>query len=583
MIRRIRAARWRAYEELDLSLTRPVTFFVAPNGVGKTSLVEAVRWALLGVPEDRSLGSAVRSGHDSATVELDLALPNGSDVGVTRTLRRGGTVSFSARLDGEQVDEGRYHAALREAWLADRGLLDALIFGPSTSGKRTGFPIRDHLADVFGVEALLAASGELGARRTSLAASIRSLRDDLSGTVDAVDAAARTVSALEADLGTAASERHAAERAVAELEASAALATAWESYRQGLKEYGDRVRALVLEMTGVLDVEGQDPEVAVAAGEREAAAALERSMSAKTAAEVQVAAAASAADLLAEAIDQCPTCLRPLTDGERHAALASHDSTSGDVRSEITQHDNESAMARQRLAAISGFGKRLNQLHAPVEPKGADPGPEAAGTLAHARQRATELIERHGALTAKLEAAKKHLAELRRAAEDQTALVAAAREDLMIDITQKTMSAVADRYVTERIDPLTREIGRRWKLVFGSEGLQLGPDGQLSVSHGDVDLALRDLSGGERATAVLVTRLLLIGSVTRAPTIWFDEPLEHLDPRRRAAVAQTIVVAAQAGAVNQVFVTTYEENLARRLAATAPDTVDLTYARIDHR
>ena len=84
---------------------------------------------------------------------------------------------------------------------------------------------------------------------------------------------------------------------------------------------------------------------------------------------------------------------------------------------------------------------------------------------------------------------------------------------------------------------------------------------------------------GERSTALLVTRLLLAGSATRAPTVWFDEPLEHLDPRRRAATAQTIVRAAQAGAVGQLLVTTYEEGLARRLAATAPDTVELTYAR----
>ena len=55
MIARIRLARWRAYETLDLTLRRPVTFFVAPNGVGKSSLVEAVRWGLFGTPAARRL------------------------------------------------------------------------------------------------------------------------------------------------------------------------------------------------------------------------------------------------------------------------------------------------------------------------------------------------------------------------------------------------------------------------------------------------------------------------------------------------------------------------------------------------
>jgi hypothetical protein len=149
------------------------------------------------------------------------------------------------------------------------------------------------------------------------------------------------------------------------------------------------------------------------------------------------------------------------------------------------------------------------------------------------------------------------------------------------EVTQKTLNAVADRYLTERIEPLAHEVSRRWKLVFGSDGLQFGFDGQLRLHNGDIDLALGDLSGGERATALMVTRLLLVGTVARASTIWFDEPLEHLDPRRRAAVARTLLLAAQAGAVGQILVTTYEEGIARRLAAMAPETVDLTYARTD--
>jgi hypothetical protein len=116
-------------------------------------------------------------------------------------------------------------------------------------------------------------------------------------------------------------------------------------------------------------------------------------------------------------------------------------------------------------------------------------------------------------------------------------------------VTHKTLNAVADRYLNQRIEPLAHEIGRRWKLVFGSEGLLFGADGQLAFAHGGIDLALADLSGGERSTALLITRLLLAASATRASTVWFDEPLEHLDPRRRAA--------------------------------TAPDTVELTYARTD--
>jgi len=60
---------------------------------------------------------------------------------------------------------------------------------------------------------------------------------------------------------------------------------------------------------------------------------------------------------------------------------------------------------------------------------------------------------------------------------------------------------------------------------------------------------------------------------------WLDEPLEHLDPVRRAGVAATLVRAAQTKSVEQILITTYEGELAQRLAASTPDTVKLTYVR----
>ena len=72
---------------------------------------------------------------------------------------------------------------------------------------------------------------------------------------------------------------------------------------------------------------------------------------------------------------------------------------------------------------------------------------------------------------------------------------------------------------------------------------------------------------------------MLAAAATRTSTLWFDEPLEHLDPTRRTTIAQTLVRAAQTGAATQIVVTTYEEGLARRLEATAADTVAIVYAR----
>lgn len=581
MIRRIQLQHWRAYEQLDLALTHAVTFLVAPNGVGKSSLVEAVRWALLGAPADRARGRAVRGGHDAASVTVLLSIPGSPDIEVTRTLRRNGAETFAALVDGRSITESEYLASLSAAWLADTDLLDAIIFGPPSSGKVTGFPIRDHLASLFGIDPLLRAAADFKTRRDTVATRIKSLREDLSGSAVAIGAAEQAASTLQTEVDAAEDQRQAASEIVANREIDAARAAAWEQYQISAAQYNTRTVALVSEMTDTIAVAipSDNPIDALTASRRQAAAALEASIAEGVAAEVLAARSAGAAELLGQASGQCPTCLRPLSEHERDTALAVHGRQGGGAQNAIFEHTEETRRARQRVAAIARFSDAFAQLHPPAEPDHTDPGPDAIEMLHTARERTAELAQAHGGLLARLDAAHAHLRQLRAAAADQVQLAQLAKDDLFLELAYNTTTRLADRYLAERVAPLATQIGHRWKLLFGNDGLQFGADGHIRLGRGEIDIALADLSGGERATALLITRLILAASATKASTLWLDEPLEHLDPVRRATVAQTLVRAAQTGAVGQILITTYEEGLARRLAATAPDVVAITYAR----
>lgn len=583
MIRSIRLSNWRAYEDLELPLTRPVTFFVAPNGVGKTSLVEAVRWALLGLPDDKLQGRAVRGGHNQATVSLSLHFPGVDDVKVTRTLKRSGTTTFAATLGQRAIDEAEYGRILREACAADRGLLDALIFGPALSSKATTseFPIRDHLARAFGVDSLLATVQRMKARRDEIAMRMKALRADLSGTQQVIEQAEARVAELEQEEVVVSAEREAAEMEVEELRVAAALSSAWDKYRRDLVTYEQRIRDIARDMSNLISVPEEDPRTAIAEAEREAESDIEAATEERAEAEISSARASSSSELLEQATDRCPTCLRPLTEEERLAALAEHGDAVRNESSRLHQLAQRSQQARERLQALREYSGILQRLRAPASPDQPDPGPGVLQALSERQHRLALLTERHGAVRARLDAAREELSSFQRAVSEQGELLDLSREDLLLEVTQRALNSVADRYVAARIEPLTNEVGRRWKLVFGTEGLNLASDGGLTLRHGDLDVALREMSGGERATAILVTRLLLAGSATRASAVWLDEPLEHLDPRRRAAVAQAIVAAAQADTVRQILVTTYEEGLARRLAITAPDDVELVYAYTD--
>lgn len=579
MIRSIGLRHWRAYDHLDLTLTHPVTFVVAPNGVGKSSLVEAVRWGLLGTPPDRGRGRAVRGGHDEATVTLVVSLPDRGDVEVTRTLRRSGAATFAASIDGRALTEADYNATLSESWTAQTALLDAVIFGPAATGKMTGFPIRDHLAAVFGVEPLLQSAERLKSRRAVIGNEIKSLRADLSGTADEIAAAAQRVAELEAEERTARQDREEAFAKVGNLDAIAAHTLAWNQYRDQAEAYRTRTQRLLKEMSGALTDAGDDPTASLAPRQHRVAAAVEESIAATSDAEIRLARSASAAELLADVAERCPTCLRPLSEHERQTALDAHGRDGGGAREQITELREQTTRLRNELALIGRFSAELSRLVAPAEPEHPDPGPHALEVLREAREDSDAMAQAHGGALARVDAARRELEQLKAAASDQVNLVRLAREDVVLDVAQRSVTRVADRYLVERVAPLATEIAQRWKLLFGADGLHLRPDGQLQVGHAEIDLELPDLSGGERATALLVTRLVLAASATRASCLWLDEPLEHLDPVRRAGVAATLVRAAQTKSVEQILITTYEGELAQRLAASAPDVVKLTYVR----
>lgn len=79
---------------------------------------------------------------------------------------------------------------------------------------------------------------------------------------------------------------------------------------------------------------------------------------------------------------------------------------------------------------------------------------------------------------------------------------------------------------------------------------------------------------------MLTMRLTLVAGTTRLGCVWLDEPLEHLDPTNRRRAANLLVHAAQQPGINQVLATTYEEETARRLAATDA-TAELRHVRAD--
>lgn len=582
MIHKIRIRNWRSYGDAEIDLDRPLIFFVAPNGVGKSSLYEAAQRCLLGFPSTMEASRGVRGDADLATLAMELTIGE-HQVSVGRTVTRSGRATFEASCDGRPIDETRLLELLSSTWAADPALIDRLAFGDLAPGRRTKstLPIREHLADLMGVTPLLEAAAELRTAQASARKRVAGLREDVSGSQEAIESASAALESAEFAFERAQLEHSELSGRITRAVSQASNAEAWDSYRNNAKLYADEVAALVVEMNQRMSIEVADPAVDLDAARTATEHDLQSARDAQTESARQAAHSTAAVDVLAQPVESCPTCLRPLDDEERIRALQSHGSS---VERAETERE-EAAVAinevERRLRDITNFTRQFDRLTPPNPPEHEDPDPHVIDELAELRTQGGTLSERLGEARAHRDSARSTLERERTNVDDASRLNRAAREELLFETMAGVCESVANHYLSERIEPLTQDVAHRWKLLMGQEGLVLEPTGEYRLTRGTVNLQSGDMSGGERAIAGIVVRLLVTAAATRIPTSWYDEPLEHLDPRRRAAVAQTLVSAAATGAIDQIVVTTYEERMVQQLASAAPELVTIVYADAD--
>ena len=583
MIHQLRLKNWRAYRDATIDLGYPVVFFVAPNGVGKTSLYEAARHCLLGFPSARNAVRAIRSGADHAELSMVLAVDNDTKVTVTRSLTRTGQTSFSALKDGDSIDQISFASLLERSWMADQALLDRLAFGDLSSPARpkASLPIRDHLAHLLGLTPMMEAASSLKDAQAATTKAISGLRADVTISDEKIAAAESVAVGAEEALDRVARELDRIQSRILEAEHAADASAAWEAYRLAMTSYDEQVQALLNELGRQIKLDPVEPATSLDKARLAAESDVTTARDIIRVADRAAARATAAADLLEASPSLCPVCLRSLRSDERVAALGVHGKATATAVSDTEEAEAELGRAEQQLRALNDFTRQLDRLQPPIPPDRDDPGPAATSELSTLRAAERELTEQLGETRARREEAAVRLEAARSEAAVVIKLNQAARKELLLQTTASVLESVAERYLADRIEPLARDVAHRWKLLFGSEGLIMGPTGRVQLQRGDMALDPDDMSGGERAIAEIIVRLLVTAAATQIPTVWFDEPLEHLDPRRRAGVAQTLVRAVASGTVDQILVATYEESIARRLALAAPDLVAVVHADAD--
>ncbi len=579
MIQRLQLQNWRAYDQLDLEFGPGATFVVASNGIGKTSLIMGAAWGLLGDASDVKAAEQIRGDAASATVSLVVRLPSGESLSITRSVDRRARMELTAEI-GDRVitTQSELDDLLASESGADARVLGQLTFmihGGSLETAHGEFQLRDHLAGVFGVTPLFAAAAIAEAMASEAAGALRKLKTTRRTEKRQRDELVTELQSLDQQLTATQDQRARAVAAMNEAGERHRSAEEWTRFRASMEERKSKLDALADHAGSLLQkpITSDDIAEQLERTERE----LEDSVST---ADGEAAMARGKADLITNAMSQlgeseavCPTCLRPLSQHDADEAAKEHGKHLAELAAVTTEAEESAKQSRSALNELRQLLVQIRALPIPAEPDsgtGDIDAPTARDEFERARdevQQLDQLIAVHSASKNTLEDALTTLDEDERRIKEQVALY---REEGVALAAGEALKAAGNAITKEFIEPLVAEVSMRWKRIFGSGGLSLSPEGQITRTVASRVLGFESLSGGEKVWAQLLTRLLVSGASTRAPFVWLDEPLEHLDPRLRKVVAGTLAKAASGAGLRQVIVTTYESELALQLMEDVP-------------
>ena len=576
MIHQLRLRNWRSYEDLDLRLNPGTTFVVAPNGVGKTSLVYGLAWGVFGQHSSVDPRTCIRAGAESAEVQVEFELPGGRQFSVNRTVKRRGAPTATYQMNGARLSESSALAEMEQSLgteLPVAGRLSMMLGGGHIAASTT-LSLESHLHHAFGVAHLLrvaetakSVAREAERARTAFRSTTRQRMDNRAALESEIDALEGEITNLRQRGTELERVRDAAAAQRSLVERHLALAGQLEQYEQRRSRLMATIQNLLSRPVSPDSKESIRYELRaeLETSERAIAEITEGAVTARSV----ITTAEQAVRLLDEDHAVCPTCMRPLPHGDRASAISIHRTQRADAQTEARSLEEARGARQTHAQAVSRLLAELEALQPPSIHSEDVNVPTRVAADALYQQASADLDEHNrqlGGVQPRLESLKSQIASDDQIQLEERNLRLVYRREAAAFAGAKVLREAADHVIKSRIEPMADEVRGRWKHLFTNNGLTFRPDGSITRIRDGEELGWDTLSGGERTWARIVTHLIVMGTTTSLPFAWFDEPLEHLDPQLRHAVAATLATATRGGSPRQLLVTTYEHGIAQQLA-----------------
>jgi len=139
--------------------------------------------------------------------------------------------------------------------------------------------------------------------------------------------------------------------------------------------------------------------------------------------------------------------------------------------------------------------------------------------------------------------------------------------ELICDITRDALDNLLNKQRDLNLNHLVDEIKKIWNIFFPYEDRDLYFDDKYIpyFKKKDEIIPFDNASAGEKMILLVLIKTILLKTYTKIPFLIFDEPLEHLNFENRINIIDYLVEIYNKGFINQLIITTFEESLTRKL------------------
>lgn len=608
MIRSLRITNWKGHEELSLSFGKGVSFLVGPNGIGKTSILDAICFALLGdigataIYKSIDYKSLIRSPESDMEIALTFSPRGRGEYTVTRSQPVHGNRRSILSLDGRVITRSWDKVTEEILRLYDTSdlffrrvilLSEGDTFAYSTQPPGEG--LTKHIENVLGINRMENLQDHLKRLNRDFDAEARNWKVKVEGLRQSTEEDQKKAESLTGQLETLQADRDEILENVDRLnEQIGALA----SDTQRLKEIIAQAKSIVEEWTQTFGDPPKNYEFS------SAIEVLQKSLhNEKTSLLAQRDTLRDELTWLAAQIESqrnvlaivkpleeehkevaCPICKRPLTaemvkdiKDECLRLLEEFEERQKNREAQLPIVDRKVQRTDRKLEKLLSIESRV-QLVLEQEPRSLSiPVLEAyLGELAKQRTaRQAEVEKLKDQITdanKKVQVIEQELAELSKRMDEQgrlemmRSLVCARKGEFISELFLESLKSTLAEQRRTLLAPLTEELSTMWSAFLSKDvGVELKDNAQIMMvdKQSGRGLDFPQLSGGEKTALLIFTQILLCKYFSDADFMLLDEPLEHLDARNRWALIKFLIDTSKRGYPKQLIVTTIEEMLLR--------------------